>query len=302
MMKRNNLQVTLTIVCLSFLTVIGFGQDFQKSYGLAQGNRVSVKTVAGDVSVKGYDGTTIMVTGFREGFDRDLVSIVDASTADKVDVSINYPQQCNCDARVRFEVLVPRNTNYDYDSFSSGSGNITVEEIIGMLHADSISGNVRVNNFVGAVTASSFSGDVRITQTPSAASSARQGDRRETVFAQVRGRRGVVREGTTAQTRGALIAKSISGNIFIDLVRLENLNSNQLEFSSISGNVNVRLPETLGARVEMSTVVGTLTTDFLLTIEKNALSPGSLARGVVGDGSQELKITTIAGNISLRKN
>ena len=302
MMNRNSWQVTLTILCLSFLTVVSFGQDFQKSYALAQGNRVSVKTVVGDVSVKGYDGTTIMVTGFKEGRDRNLVSIVDASTADKVDVSVNYPQECSCDASVRFEVLVPRNTNYDYDAFSSASGNVAIEEIIGLLHAESISGNVRVNNFVGAITASSFSGDVKITQTPNVAFNARQGDRREAIFAQVRGRRGVAREGTTAQTHGALIAKSISGNIFIDLVRLENLNANQLEFSSISGNVNVRMPETLGATVEMSTVVGTLTTDFPLTIEKNALSPGSLARGVVGDGSQELKITSIAGNVSLRKN
>ena len=155
-MNQNRLHATLTILCLTFITATSFGQDFQGSYALAPGNRVSVKNVVGNIAVKGYDGTTIMVTAYKEGRDRELSKIVDSSTSDKVEVKVEYPQDCNCDASVRFEVLVPRNTNYDYDSFSSVGGNIAIEEIVGTLRTDSNSGGILINNTSYFITSKHF--------------------------------------------------------------------------------------------------------------------------------------------------
>ena len=62
------------------------------------------------------------------------------------------------------------------------------------------------------------------------------------------------------------------------------------------------MPDNLGADVEMSTIIGKLETDFPLTVVKSEIGLGSSARGRVGDGSRTLKITSTAGNVSLRKN
>jgi DUF4097 and DUF4098 domain-containing protein YvlB len=137
-------------------------QDFQKSYQVGAGAEVRIGTVSGDVIVEGYDGSAIVVTGFKKGSDREQVSIEDRSTAGNVDVSVRYPKNCNCDVSVRFEVKVPRGVAYDFDRISSVSGNVEINGVTGKIHASSVSGEVKVRNAAGSVSASSVSGDVDV--------------------------------------------------------------------------------------------------------------------------------------------
>lgn len=265
-MSQKSLRVAFVVVCLSLVSAAAFAQDFQKSYRLAQGSRVSVKNVSGDVIVRGYDGEAIVVMGYKEGRDRDQISIEDNSDGGRVDVKVHYPERCNCNASVRFEVKVPRMISLDYDAFSSVSGNVEVSEAVGTLRAKSVSGNVSVREVSGTITASSVSGDV-----------------------------------TVGEASGAVSAKSTSGSVKVDLLRLEGSNANRLEFGSVSGNVEVKLPGSLGAEVEMSTLSGHLETDFPITIEKREFGPGRSARGRVGDGARMLKLSSVSGNVLLRR-
>lgn len=266
-MNRNLFHRTVLGLCLSLVTVAALAQDFQKSYRLAQGSRVSIKNVSGDVIVKGYDGEAIVVTGYKEGRDRDLISVEDLSDGSRVDVKVRYPEQCNCNASVRFEVKVPRMINLDYDAFSSVSGDVEVSEAMGTIRAKSVSGNVNVKEVAGTVHANSVSGEVIV-----------------------------------EQASGAVTAKSTSGNVRVDLLRLEGAATNRMEFGSVSGNVEVKMPGSLGANVEMSTMSGHLETDFPITIEKREFGPGRSARGQVGDGARALKLSSVSGNVTLRRN
>ena len=266
-MNRNRVRVVFVIVCLSLVSAVALAQDFQKSYRLAQGSRVSVKNISGDVIVKGYDGEAIVVTGIKEGRDRDQVSIEDNSDGSRVDIKVRYPERCNCNASVRFEVKVPRMISLDYDSFSSVSGNVEVSEAVGTLRAKSVSGDVHVKEVSGTINASSVSGDVSV-----------------------------------GEASGAISAKSTSGSVKVDLLRLEGAHTNRLDFGSVSGNVEVKMPGSLGAEVEMSTMSGHLETDFPITIEKREFGPGRSARGRVGDGARALKLSSVSGNVSLRRN
>jgi hypothetical protein len=266
-MNRNLFRLAFVGLCLSLVSVAVLAQDFQKSYRLAQGGRVSVKNISGDVIVKGYDGEAIVVSGYKEGRDRDLVSVEDLSDGSRVEVRVRYPERCNCNASVRFEVKVPRMINLDYDAFSSVSGNVEVSEAMGTIRAKSVSGDVNVKEVAGTVQANSVSGEV-----------------------------------TVEQASGAVTAKSTSGNVRVDLQRLEGANANRMEFGSVSGNVEVRLPGSLGAEVEMSTMSGHLETDFPITIEKREFGPGRSARGRVGDGSRTLRLSSVSGNVYLRRN
>lgn len=267
MIGRIQPRLALAALCLSVVSTLALAQDFQRSYRVGAGSRVNVRNVSGDVIVKGYGGDTVTVIGYKEGRDRDLVQIEDSSGEGRVDVRVRYPERCNCDASVRFEVRVPRSLALNYDAFSSVSGGVEVSGATGSITAKSVSGGVRVEDVSGEVRANSVSGEV------------------------------VVR-----QASGTVSAKSTSGSVEVEVVRLPaEAGAERMEFASVSGDVSVRLPANLGAEVEMSTMSGSLETEFPVEIEKKQYGPGRSARGRVGDGSRSLKLSSVSGDVRLRR-
>ncbi|MGH9846915.1 MAG: DUF4097 family beta strand repeat-containing protein [Blastocatellia bacterium] len=248
------------LVCLFSLTAMA--QDFRKTYELGAGGAINVKNVSGDVSVAGYEGETILVLGYKEGRDRDQVSIEDTSTAGSINVRARYPENCNCNASIRFEVKVPRGGNYKFENISSVSGDVDVAGVAGELHAKSVSGNVTVRNVSGPVQVKSVSGNVIV-----------------------------------GEINGTATAGSTSGNVEVEIVQLGG--AQDMSFSSVSGNVRVKLPANLDAEVKMSTMSGGLKTDFPLNIEEPERGPGRKATGRVGGGSRQLKLSSVSGNVSL---
>ena len=162
MIKRLfRLSVVSAIIGLAFAATAS-AQDFEKSYRISAGGQVSVSNVSGDVVVTGYDGDAIIVRGIKKGRDSDRIEIEDKSSAGRVDVGVRYPKQCNCDASVRFEVRVPRSVSYNFDGFSSVSGDVDVSGVSGRLRASAVSGDVRVKNVSGSASVNSVSGDVEV--------------------------------------------------------------------------------------------------------------------------------------------
>jgi DUF4097 and DUF4098 domain-containing protein YvlB len=145
------------------LAATAAAQDFQKSYQLASGSSIKIGNISGDVAVTGYDGNTIIVTGTKQGPDKDVVQIEDRSTAGAVDVAVRYPHHCNdCNASVQFQVQVPRSISYNFTGIHSISGDVNVTGITGRLNASTVSGTVHVTDVTGSVSAKSVSGDVNV--------------------------------------------------------------------------------------------------------------------------------------------
>jgi DUF4097 and DUF4098 domain-containing protein YvlB len=243
------------------LSLNAAAQDFRKSYEVGQGGSINVRNVSGDVTVTGYEGETVLILGFKEGRDRDLVSVEDNSTGNKVDVRARYPENCDCNASIRFEVKVPRGT-YKFDAISSVSGDVEVTGVSGDLRARSTSGSVTVKGVSGAVIASSTSGNVYV-----------------------------------GEINGTVSGKSTGGNVEVEIVQLSG--AGDMEFSSTSGNVRVKLPSNLDADVRMSTLSGGLKTDFQLNVEEPERGPGRRATGRVGGGSRNLRLSSTSGSVSL---
>ncbi len=263
MNKFSTRLLLVACVCLSSLVVMA--QDFQKSYRLVQGSRVSVKNVSGDVIVKGYDGDAVTVRGFKEGRDRDKLEVEDLSDGNHVDISVRYPKNCNCEASIRFEVNVPRNLNLNYDAISSVSGDVEIDGARGTVNVKAVSGDVKIVTAQGIIHADSVSGDVHV-----------------------------------ERASGSVSAKSISGDV---KVNLQNVDSDEaMEFSTVSGDVNVSMPSNLGAEVDMKTLSGDLRTDFGITVEKKEHGPGKTAHGRLGEGSRRVKMSSVSGDVKLLKN
>lgn len=247
-MRKNVLVIGVAALLAGMISApAGLAQDFQRTYKIPQDGRIRVSTVSGNVTVQGYDGTEIEVTGTKVGRDRTRVEIVDQSTADSIYLGVRYPEHGSSDASVNFQVRVPRSVSYNFDEIRSISGSVRLADVSGHVRARSISGSVEVKDISGIVSAS-----------------------------------------------------STSGNVDVFLRRVEGVGD--MEFSSISGNVTVRAPASLDAYVSMSTISGTLGTDFPIEIQERRYLPGRSARGRLGAGSCNIRITSVSGRVSLMKN
>jgi len=98
---------------------------------------------------------------------------------------------------------------------------------------------------------------------------------------------------------GIVSASSVSGNVEAQVSSPEGLGD--MKFSSVSGNVDVRAPLNLNADIEMSSVSGSLHTDFPISIEEREYGPGHSARGRIGSGTNGLRVTTVSGRVSLTR-
>lgn len=258
--------ITRMATALAFLlcafTVEAAAQDFQKSYPLGAGGAINIRNVSGNVNVRGYDGSAVIVNGFKEGQDQDKVTIEDASSGNSISVSVKYAPNCNCNASVRFEVQVPRNTSYDFNKISTASGNITMSGLTGDMKVHTASGDVTISDVSGKINAATASGEM------------------------------IVRNVT-----GTVSAKSASGNVDVQLTRLEG--TGNMEFVSASGDVKVSAPADLDGNVQMSSATGSLRTDFPLQVEKGEYGPGERASGRLGSGSRSLRLSSATGNVSL---
>jgi DUF4097 and DUF4098 domain-containing protein YvlB len=264
-MKLRHLRwLTLAAIGCLALPALATAQDFNKTYRLEPGGTVNIRAVSGNIRVSGTDSPAVVVTAYKEGRDRDQVEIVDRSSANSVDVRDKYPENCQCDVGVRFEVQVPKGLNLTFNSISSVSGSVEVSNVTGKLAAKSVSGNVAVRNITGPVQATSVSGNVIV-----------------------------------GEIHGTVSAKSTSGEVKVDITQLEG--SEGMEFASISGDVIVTMPPSLDAEVEMSVLSGDLKTDFPLTIEKKENGPGQKAHGMIGNGSRKVRLTSVSGDVRLLK-
>jgi hypothetical protein len=221
-------------------------QDFQKSYSLTSGGQIKIGNISGDIVVTGYDGNVILISGTKEGQDRDKIDVDDLSSGNRIEVRVRYPKHCNCNASINFKVQVPRSISYDFESISSVSGSVEMQGVTGSIHANSVSGEVRVKDVSGSVNANSVSGSVEVE------------------------------------------IQKLSGN-------------DDMKFNSVSGSVNVRLPGDIDADVDMSTMSGSLKTDFPLEVQKEKYGPRNSARGRLGDGSRRLRMSSVSGSLTLSR-
>jgi hypothetical protein len=238
-------------------------QDFQRTYNLESGGSVEIANVSGDVTLTGYEGSAVVVNAYKHGRDRDQVEVEDSSTPGRVVLRARYPNNCNCDASVRFEVRVPRSANLAFEKISTASGNVKAEGFSGRINLSTASGDVTVSGVGGQIKASSASGTVRV-----------------------------------ANATGTVNASSASGDVEVELTRLEG--TGDMRFSSASGDVRVRMPTGIDANVSMSTVSGDIETNFPIEVRRNRHGSGSRAEGQLGSGSRVLKISSASGNVSLK--
>jgi DUF4097 and DUF4098 domain-containing protein YvlB len=108
---------------------------------------------------------------------------------------------------------------------------------------------------------------------------------------------GSVNGGVDATSSGGPVqASSVNGTVH---ARMGRVGSEDLDFSSVNGNVIAEFGEDIDAQVELSTVNGRFQTDWPVTIT-GRVDPRHL-RATIGKGGRRIRLSTVNGNVELRK-
>ncbi|MEU8342172.1 Putative adhesin [Actinomadura meyerae] len=146
-------------------------------------------------------------------------------------------------------------------SIKSASGDVTLDGVAGAIDANTVSGVIEAQGLDGTVSFTSVSGDLALA-------------------------------GATVERLGA---RTVSGRITADL----DLGADgTLEVNTVSGEVALRVPESTGAQVSLSSPAGRIKTSF----PELGRQEGTLAQSVsgkLGDGGGRLAVNTVSGAITL---
>jgi hypothetical protein len=97
-------------------------------------------------------------------------------------------------------------------------------------------------------------------------------------------------------TTGLARATTVNGSITVAMGRANW--SDELEFKTVNGGIDLSVPASLSAQVEVKTLNGDISTDFPMTVT-GTFSKRRLT-GTVGGGGRDLRLETVNGSVRLR--
>lgn len=93
--------------------------------------------------------------------------------------------------------------------------------------------------------------------------------------------------------RGDAEGTTVNGDVSIETTGFVH------EATTVNGGILVEVPDGLDADFRASTVNGTIESDFPILVS-GRVGPREM-RGTIGDGGRELRVTTVNGNITIRR-
>jgi DUF4097 and DUF4098 domain-containing protein YvlB len=289
----------LTLVALPALsgaqTLLGRSDSVFTWRGtLPAGALLTVRNHNGPIEVRPATGTQVEFRAEKRARSGNITDVAfDVGTGSKGDITIcstlrdNNP--CDDDHRswnsddgrrnvsVAMTVLVPRGAQV---RVATGNGAVSVERVGGEVSASTGNGRVSVLNTEGAVRVSTGNGDVVVREAKGAVR-VTTGNGRVTV--------------STAQ--GPVEARSGNGDIDVRMTALRP--SEDMTFSTGSGDVRVTLPADYNGELDASTGNGSISSDFDLKVE-GRMTPRRV-RATIGTGGARLRLVTGNGGLELRR-
>ena len=280
---------------------------------------IHIGNISGNISVTRSGGNEATVEIIKTSRGRtpedakellDLVQVDISERGGRAEIKTRYPQgdewrrnnRRNINVSVAFNVAAPAGTRL---SINSISGDISTKDIKGDLTLETVSGAVRILNGGRVAGAKSISGNVEVVDTV------------------IDGQLEASSVSGTVMLRNlkarGLNVDSVSGNVALQDVTCDRVDaqtvsgdvefsgplasSGRYELASHSGNVRVALSGGTGFELEATSFSGSVRSDIPVT-SRGGESFGRrqrTLRGVSGDGSAVLDLTTFSGNIVISK-
>ena len=279
---------------------------------------LDVANIAGDITITRGGGNDVNIEiiktarGRSDDEAREMLQLVEidiVERANRAEVRTRYPgreqmrrDRRNFNVHVVYNITAPAGTRIRAHSIS---GSISAKDIKGELALESVSGNVRLANGGKIASAKSISGNVEVTETEIDGGLSATSASGNILLRRVKARQ--------------LEAGSISGSVVlddVDCLRVEAQSvsgdvkfggplgrSGRYELTSHSGNVHFAVAGGAGFEIEATTFSGNVRSD--IAVDQSADPRGGRRersiRGVVGDGSAFLDLTSFSGNVVITK-
>ncbi len=253
---------TLIAALLSAAAVVSAqAQDFNWHGRIAAGKRLEVKGVNGDVRAVLSSGAEAVVNARKH-----------ARRSDPNEVEIKVVESEEGITICAVYPTPPRarreNTCEPGDHWTSSTDNndVTVDFEVQVpagieFNGQTVNGEMSAEGLKGDVRASTVNGSVRVT------------------------------------TTGLAEASTVNGSVYAQLGRADW--TNDLEFSTVNGGITLILPGKLDTEIRANTVNGDIETDWPLMIS-GRFSQRRL-KGTIGAGGRGLSLSTVNGEIRLKK-
>ncbi len=254
-----------TTPVLALLSVLGLplqaqSRDFRWHGVVASGKTIEVAGVNGSIDASGTSGKEVEVTAVKRGRRSD---------PDEVEIKVIE----HADGVTICAVYPPGRNGRENDCAPHGKGRNntqnndvqvawTVRVPAGVrLEARTVNGQVDAEGLTGEVEAYTVNGGIRL------------------------------------ETRGWATAHTVNGSIHATLGSADWDGENA--FETVNGGITLNLPPGTSAEVDASTVNGSMSTDFPLTI-KGRWGPRRMS-GTIGKGGRTLSLSTVNGSLELRR-
>lgn len=254
-------RLTLAALAIAAAAVPAQAQTWNWNKAVAAGKMVEIKGVNGDVVATPATGNEVQIIAHKSArkSDPESVKIQVVEHADGVTICAVYPTPRNSDNENECR---PGEKGHMNTRNNDTEVDFEVRVPRGVQFAGrTVNGKVSATGMTAYTLGNTVNGSVRIS------------------------------------TTGLASAHTVNGGIN---VRMGQSNwSDDLDFATVNGSIILELPEPLNAEVSASTVNGSMSTDWPLTIS-GKWGPRHM-RGRIGSGGRDLELATVNGDIEIRK-
>ena len=235
--------------------------DFRWSERIESGRTVKVTNVNGSVTFRQGSGDRVEVTAVKRWRRGDPASVRVHAARDGADIRVCPLYEDQDDCDDGNRRNSRRRDRSDNDNDVSVDFTVLVPRGVHVVAA-TVNGPVSVTGATEDVDAATVNGDV-----------------------------------TVESGRGRLTATTVSGTVRALLVTRPS----SIDFTTVNGNVIAEMSPSFGADVEMTTVNGEFRSDYDIVMTGGRFRPYNLSARVGPPGGPHMKLTTVNGNVEIRK-
>jgi len=287
---------SILFICssMSISLLASAGEEVDKTLPASANGSIKIVNTRGDVEIIGWDRDEIHIEGELDDLAEELIFEVKGNRAR---IEVKLPRRnVNWGDGSDLEIHIPINSKVDFDGIStdttietvsgglrvrSVSGDITAREIQNRVHINTVSGNIEVFDSSGNAHISTVSGEIHLKMSSS-----------RIILDTVSGEIEAEFEEFTR-----LRANAVSGDIEVEG---KLMGDGEIEISSVSGDLSLRLESPVNAHLSVETGPGGDIENSLSDHEPVDKFPArKKLEAKLGDGSGQINLRTVSGDIRI---
>lgn len=281
----------------AFVPLAWAGTEISERADAHPRGQVEVSNVSGSVVVTGWDREQVELTGT---LGRGSKGLIFEPGGERTFIKVELPRSSDNVQGSDLRVMVPKGSRV---TVTAVAADIDVRDVLGALRIQSVSGDLDLDVFEEDVEAKTVSGDFRI-----------RGHDQEALVTVT----SVSGDGEVDGIRGELVAQSVTGNLEVEgremsRSRLRTTNGDidlafsfapgaRLDMEAINGDLHLDILGEVNAEFDIETFNGSIDNSFGPDpVRTSKYTPGRDLRFTQGDGDARIRIKTLNGGITLRR-